>query len=629
MKPFLFYFLLFLSGIRVLYSQQCECPLYTKTHDRIDVLLERVNYEGAEKLAMQLIDTENLVCKLFGLNELFRIYSPQKKSLKMEALLKEQLRLSNRVECDSTKWLGEYYLNASIYNYQVSNYAASVEYGYKAISIKEDLNDIDAVLKAKQILVQTLSYMNRDMEAAKVVVQNYSLIMKSDDSFQKADNIVWLIKHYDVFYNTTGDPAYLDTMRILCDKARNISQRFGNRPALLQAYLSTDIVCYYEGNYKKGIAYLDSALIKADYRKDGKELARLHLSRAWDFISMGNTYAAKFEHDSAMYYFNGFYQPYEISLGYTDGAEIYALAGDFKMAYQLYQRGITLRDSVTSVNTSNKIAELEQKYNKEVNERRIKDLSQENQIAEQKQRVANLRLRLLLGVVVLIFLLVIIAIFFVRQRMLQQKNRTLQMEQKLNRSRMNPHFFFNALTSLQQLAMDPNRQKEVPSYIGKYAKIMRQTLESSFNDLVSLEEEMDYINKYLQIQTLRFPGKFTYKIEVDEKLDEFETLVPSMLLQPFIENSIEHGFQDINYQGELMVSVRHDQGKLHFMVLDNGTKGNHHSPHHGYPSRATQIVGDRLRLLNQIYRSKAYYTISRGNEGRGYRIDLYLPYLKG
>jgi len=627
MKRIFFCICIYLFTAGFISAESCECPFLSKRAGAIEKLLNNGNYAEAEALALDIVNEHSLVCKIQGINELFKIYLPQKKWIKIEALLKEQLRLLSQVNCDSTRWLGDYYLNASNYYYQMSNYSLAVEFGYMAISVKEELNDVEGLIKAKQILVQTLSYMNRDSEAANMVIQNYSLILNASDSYNKADNLIWLVKHYDVFYNQTENSAYLDTMRALCNKCIVVSQDYENRGALIQSYLSLDIIAYYVGDYTKGLQYLDSALQQVNYATDGKELGRIHLSKAWEYASLQKYSDAYIAHDSALYYFKKNYPAYELSVAYTDGAEIYALGKNYQRAFDYYQLGIAIRDSITSVNISQQIAELEQKYNKEVNERLIKDLSQENEIRKQKEQLSDLRLRLLIGIIVVIVLLIILAFFLIRNRMMRQKQVQMEVEQRLNRSRINPHFFFNSLTSLQQLSLDDNRSNEVPRYIGIYSKIMRQTLESSYHELISLEEELDFIHKYLEIQKLRLPGKFDYIITVDDEIDDTETFVPTMILQPFIENSIEHGFQGIEYKGDLSIHAYLIKGELCIVINDNGRKMSESSLHEGYPSRATQIIKDRLRLLNKHYRSQARYTISQGTSGVGYKIDLHLPHI--
>jgi LytS/YehU family sensor histidine kinase len=135
---------------------------------------------------------------------------------------------------------------------------------------------------------------------------------------------------------------------------------------------------------------------------------------------------------------------------------------------------------------------------------------------------------------------------------------------------MNPHFIFNALSSIQSLSLEPENQSKVSGYISRFSKIMRQSLESTYNDLVSIEEEISFLENYLNIQKMRFPNKFDYQIEMADDLEIDEIKVPSMLLQPFIENSIEHGFKGIEYEGIILIKIFKENSQLKIIISDNG-----------------------------------------------------------
>lgn len=624
---FILFFFLLVFGVDVI-AQNCECNKADLLNKDFNEYIDMANFKAASNIADELLKEPSQKCKFEALNKLFEVNQLQKKFLEAKFILLEQEKLLKRMDCDSIPLLIKNYTNWAVYNYRQGSYTDAIKYCYQVIPLAESINDIRSIITSKQIIVQVLSYMNRDKESSTMAQQCYSIIMNAPESAEKADYMVWLVKHYDGFYNLEGNPAYLDTMNMLLHQGIEVARKFNNKDALIESYISLDYSCYYTENYKLGLSYLDSAFMIVNYNKDRRELARMHSGKAWDYALLGQFSKAFFHHDSSLYYFKNYYQDYELSLGYTDGAEIYAMSGDFKTAYSYYQKGISIRDSLSSVNVSNTITELEQKYNKEVNERTITELNQEKVIANERQNVARLRTRLLIGVIILILLLVVIIIFIYRQRLLKQKQEKLEVEQRLNRSRMNPHFFFNALTSLQDLSLDPTRNKDLAIYLGKYSKIMRQTLESTYHELISVEEELDYIKKYLDIQLLRFPDKFVYQINVSDEIDPEEYEMPAMLLQPFIENSIEHGFHQIQYQGKVEINVIPREGQLVVEIIDNGSKSDKESAHKGYPSRAIQIITDRLRLLNESRRSKASFSISEGLDGKGYKIVLVLPIIK-
>lgn len=135
---------------------------------------------------------------------------------------------------------------------------------------------------------------------------------------------------------------------------------------------------------------------------------------------------------------------------------------------------------------------------------------------------------------------------------------------------MNPHFFFNALSSLQSFALENKDGKAVATNLSKFSHIMRQTLESTYKEYVTIEEESIFLNEYLELQKIRFPQKFTYEIIIAADVEADETLLPAMILQPFAENSIEHGFTGIAYEGKLIISFNKQNNNLVVQITDNG-----------------------------------------------------------
>ncbi|MCU0376573.1 MAG: histidine kinase, partial [Chitinophagaceae bacterium] len=131
----------------------------------------------------------------------------------------------------------------------------------------------------------------------------------------------------------------------------------------------------------------------------------------------------------------------------------------------------------------------------------------------------------------------------------------------LNRARMNPHFFFNTLTALQTMALQKSPDKTLGLNLSKFAAIMRITLESTYHEYVTIYDETAYLTTYLNLQQLRFPNKFDFEIKQEDDLDTEAHLIPSMLIQPFVENAIEHGFNNIDYTGKLDInfSLQHNE----------------------------------------------------------------------
>ncbi|HRD37858.1 MAG TPA: histidine kinase, partial [Bacteroidia bacterium] len=259
-----------------------------------------------------------------------------------------------------------------------------------------------------------------------------------------------------------------------------------------------------------------------------------------------------------------------------------------------------------------------QKYNKAQNEKTIRELNQEAEIK-------NLRIRVLAIGIALTILLIIVIIFFYRQSLIRNRQKVLETEQRLNRSRINPHFFFNAITTLQGIAIKENDGKKVALNLYKFSSLMRQTLESSYNDYVSIDTELEFIQKYIELQQLKENNKFSLETTISNDVETSETLIPAMLIQPFLENSIEHGFGSIDYKGKIELNFEIRNNDLYIVIKDNGAGLNKESQKpNKHISRAMQITKDRLYLLNKEKKSNASFSVN-ANEPNGVKIEIILP----
>lgn len=296
----------------------------------------------------------------------------------------------------------------------------------------------------------------------------------------------------------------------------------------------------------------------------------------------------------------------------------YAKTGDFSNAYESLLNFKRLNDSLTNGENSKIINDLEQKYQKAKNESAIKELNQSNSIK-------SLRIQLL-GLLVGALVLIVLIVFVIsKNRLSKKKEELLKTEQSLNRARMDPHFFFNALGAIQSMVLDNSSSEEVSQYLSKFSKVMRTSLESSYNDLLSLAEEKEFLESYMKVQQMRQPNLFTFEIAIDEALNKDETLIPAMLIQPFIENSIEHGFKNKSKTNRIQIGFYRENNLLKVVLKDNGIGLNSENKHKIYPSRAMQIVKDRLFLLNVEMKTKANYEIKQMDASQGVQVIIKLP----
>jgi len=171
------------------------------------------------------------------------------------------------------------------------------------------------------------------------------------------------------------------------------------------------------------------------------------------------------------------------------------------------------------------------------------------------------------------------------------------------RSVMNPHFIFNALNSIQYFIAKNDRQNAI-NYLSTFSKLIRGVLSHSVNDKISIADEIALLTYYINLEMVRFENKFEFQLEVDPELDQESIEIPSLLIQPYVENAILHGLYSKQDKGLLKIIVRYDNDRVLFTVEDNGIGRvaarelrSRNFPKHN--SMGTVLTEERLRLINE------------------------------
>lgn len=179
-----------------------------------------------------------------------------------------------------------------------------------------------------------------------------------------------------------------------------------------------------------------------------------------------------------------------------------------------------------------------------------------------------------------------------------------ELELQALRSQMNPHFIFNSLGAIL-LYLQTNEKKKAEKYLTKFAKLMRMFLESSKAKFISFGQEQELLEVYLQLEKLRFEDKFSYTFDIDQRIDVYNLTIPSMLLQPFVENSINHGlYHKKGNKGKLLIKAVPSGDNVTIYIRDNGVGREkaqkiRESSLKKHRSRATEIIQERISILKK------------------------------
>jgi len=232
----------------------------------------------------------------------------------------------------------------------------------------------------------------------------------------------------------------------------------------------------------------------------------------------------------------------------------------------------------------------------------------------------------------LLVLLSLIYLAFYRFRISEVKKQNL-LEIEVNNARnkalsvqLNPHFIFNSMNSINSYLAN-NDNKSAMRYLGKFAKMMRNMFENSQNTYISVHEELIAIERYIEVEKIRLEDKFDYAIHLADGIDAHETFMPSLILQPFVENCIWHGIAPLKNPGQIQIIIKKgsEANQLVIEIRDNGAGLNprdHQDRLDAKRIRSTQVIKERFSILERLTKVKHRIEINPNPEGEGVVVRL-------
>jgi tetratricopeptide (TPR) repeat protein len=317
---------------------------------------------------------------------------------------------------------------------------------------------------------------------------------------------------------------------------------------------------------------------------------------------------------------------------YLSTSLLYEELNDAGKALKYYKLYSEIRDSLLKHEEADKFTVVQIKYEMEKKGREVENLTHENEIKELKLTKSKY---LLFGFIAFFSMVFLFLVLLIRQNRIRNIQKTIVLEQRLLRSQMNPHFIFNTLTAIQKYIYDKSSLLAT-DYLGRFTKLMRFILHSSAIEQITLEDEITFLENYLKLQALRFNNKFDHEIVIDEEIEPENLKIPPMLIQPFVENSIEHGIKPLDKRG--LIEIRFDlKGDyVNVVVVDNGVgrvkaRKINEQDRPGHKSMAMEITKERLIYLNKKSNRKINFKIidliDINGQPKGTRVTLDIPFV--
>jgi hypothetical protein len=245
---------------------------------------------------------------------------------------------------------------------------------------------------------------------------------------------------------------------------------------------------------------------------------------------------------------------------------------------------------------------------------------------------------LLIAALILLFLTIVAAFFINKSVQAKKKRSEFILKQKIAesqiqslRAQMNPHFIFNSLNSIENFMMQ-NEKRKASDYLHKFALLIRTILESSRNEITSVALDIEALKLYIDLEQMRFNNKFNYEEKIDSELLEGDYNVPSLLIQPYVENAIVHGIAHSDKADlKLTVTATLENDFIKYVIEDNGVGRNQSANYNKinklhHKSIGLKITEDRVHLFNQSENSNGHINITdlfdEDNKPAGTKVEV-------
>jgi tetratricopeptide (TPR) repeat protein len=319
--------------------------------------------------------------------------------------------------------------------------------------------------------------------------------------------------------------------------------------------------------YKEASTVLKDVLKKALKLNDQYHIAPIYINLGLLQMKLNQFESAEYNLKRGLNIANDFNLVSPKISAYDYLSQLYELQGNYKKSKDYYKTHVDLNHTLINERNLQYVNDLVIKYESEKKNNQIKALANENEIV--KLRLAQNRKTLLLSVCGALLLFGIIFVLN-RQKRLKSEKKIITLEQDMLRSQMNPHFIFNTLNSIKLYIIN-NEKENAVYYLNKFSKLIRKILVASTEKEISLAEELETMALYMNIENIRFDNQIKYKVKIDPHINTDLIKVPSLILQPFLENSLWHGLSSKTKNKEILLEITKPKHNfISVLITDNG-----------------------------------------------------------
>ncbi|WP_175609842.1 tetratricopeptide repeat protein [Zobellia uliginosa] len=567
---------------------------------------------------------------------------------------------------------GDSLVQANMYNqigtsrYRKGNFDEAIDLFKKAADISEQLgeeklnldilNNIGAICLNQGRYTEALTYFNKCLsihiandEKEDIAVSSYNIsavyyeLKQYDKTLDHLDIALNIYRELDDKKQISrtlinkgavyADLKDFENALLYMTKSINLSKEINDKTELSGGYFQLGDLYFLMDQPKNALKHYKACLEISESIEDKIYSCHAHIGLAKTYVSLKDYSNALIHAENGKKIANELELLPQQILVYKTMATIYKAKGNYKKALESHQQFKLLNDSLFNKENIEKIAQLEYeyKYKQALDSASIRELKLTKTVMSTSQDLAKTKQNYLWAVIGILVISILSGslVFYQKYKNVKVKNQNIITEQRLLRSQMTPHFIFNSLSVLQGMILNKEEKKSI-TYLSKFSKLLRLVLENSRDKIVPLIQELDAIDNYMILQNMDANSPYDYSLVVDENININLFLVPPMLIQPFIENAIEHAFSTNQEHREIEVHLSFKDKKLSCAITDNGVgiDAMLQKTNTKKKSLATTITSERLNLLAKDFNMPGSVFVEdrkKYNE-QGTKVTLIIPY---
>ncbi len=499
----------------------------------------------------------------YALNNLgisYRDYSLYDKAIRIHQMALEAAQVNGNIEFQ----IYSLTMLSSVYR-RTEAIPLALDCAQKAIDLAEFIEQPNKDIKRNlNLSLNSIGHIYRTLGQYDLAITNFN---KSIALEAELGNTQGLAMNYKDIGECLEAESKLEEALQNYEKSLALNEKVGSKRVHLLSNLGIAHVYVHQGRTKEALQIFESILELSEEMGDMRIISEIYINIGWAQIQNNKFDEAQYNLNKGLEIAKKYNLLSEMEEAYSFLADLWEVKDDFKKSKEFFIEAVDVEERISNDRNRRYVADLIALSESEKKNSQIEVLAKENEIVNLKLR-RNQNTLLISALLVALFTIILYILY--RQTQLKNEKKLLTLEQSMLRSQMNPHFLFNSLNSIKLYIIN-NEKKNAVFYLNKFSKLVRKILEASSVREIPLAEELETVELYMNIENIRFSNEIQFEIFVDEGIDTHIIKVPSLILQPFLENALWHGLSSKDGDKKILLHIsKGKKGYINISITDNG-----------------------------------------------------------